>query len=112
MIALSQRDLPYIVLTVDPMLQAYRSDKLSGVAAVVPASRTATSPATRWATSDDRRRWPPASAKAVGGGSSDSGSNGLMIVLIVVAAALVIGAIVLIIRRRRAGREAVELERY
>ncbi len=31
MIALSQRDLPYIVLTVDPMLQAYRTDKLAGV---------------------------------------------------------------------------------
>ena len=29
MIAISQRDLPYIVLTVDPALQAYRTDKLA-----------------------------------------------------------------------------------
>ena len=39
MIALSQRDLPYIVLTVDPALQAYRTDKLAGVERVVPAAR-------------------------------------------------------------------------
>ena len=31
MIALSQRDLPYLVLTVDPILQAYRTDRLAGV---------------------------------------------------------------------------------
>ena len=36
MIALSQRDLPYIVLTVDPVLQAYRTDKVSGVKRVCP----------------------------------------------------------------------------
>ena len=31
MIALSQRDLPYLVLTVDPILQAYRTDRIAGV---------------------------------------------------------------------------------
>ena len=31
MIAISQRDLPYLVLTVDPILQAYRTDRLGGV---------------------------------------------------------------------------------
>ena len=41
---------PYIVLTVDPTLQAYRTDKLAGVDAVVPGARPATSPATRSAT--------------------------------------------------------------
>ena len=31
MIEISQRDLPYLVLTVDPYLQAYRTDRLAGV---------------------------------------------------------------------------------
>ena len=47
MIALSQRDLPYIVLTVDPTLQAYRTDKVGGVEARLPGARSATSRATR-----------------------------------------------------------------
>ena len=36
MIALSQRDLPYLVLTVDPILQAYRTDRLAGVEQACP----------------------------------------------------------------------------
>ncbi len=36
MIAISQRDLPYIVLTVDSTLQAYRTDKLAGVKGQCP----------------------------------------------------------------------------
>ena len=31
MVEMSQQDLPYLVLTVDPVLQAYRTDRLSGV---------------------------------------------------------------------------------
>jgi peptide/nickel transport system substrate-binding protein len=108
MIALSQRDLPYIVLTVDPTLQAYRTDKLAKPTRVCPepagditcdqvgyASITALAPA----------------SAATGGGGSDDGGSGLMIVLIVVAVLIVVGAVVVILRRRRAGREAVELER-
>jgi len=108
MIALSQRDLPYIVLTVDPGLQAYRTDKLAGVVRSCPQPGGDIT--------CDQVGYPtflamkPASATS-GGGGSDGGSNGLMIVLIVVAAAIVIGAVVVIVRRRRASREAVELER-
>ena len=36
MIAITQRDLPYLVLTVDPILQAYRTDRLGGVERVCP----------------------------------------------------------------------------
>ncbi|MEO8686967.1 MAG: ABC transporter substrate-binding protein [Solirubrobacteraceae bacterium] len=108
MIAISQRDLPYIVLTVDPVLQAYRSDKLSGVARSCPqpsgdvtcdqvtgATFVSMGPATR----------------AAGGGGGDRGGDGLPIVLIVLAALIVLGVVVLLLRRRRAGREAIELER-
>jgi peptide/nickel transport system substrate-binding protein len=108
MIALSQRDLPYLVLTVDPVLQAYRSDKLSGVKRACPALKGDIT--------CDQVSWGPIAAMApasaaAGGGASDSGSSGLTIVLIVVAALIVIAAVVLIVRRRRADQEAVELER-
>jgi peptide/nickel transport system substrate-binding protein len=109
MIALSQRDLPYIVLTVDPTLQAYRTDKLAGVQKQCPEpSGDITCDQVGYAAIAAMH--PPAAGSA-GGSSSDSGSNGLMIVLIIVAAVIVIGAVVVIVRRRRASREAVELER-
>ena len=39
LVGLTQRDLPYLVLTVDPILQAYRTDRVSGVTADLPAAR-------------------------------------------------------------------------
>ena len=109
MIALSQRDLPYIVLTVDPVLQAYRTDKVADV------KRCARSP--NGDITCDQVSYAaiaamaPPSAAAGGGGGSDDGGSGLMIVLIVLAALIVIAVVVVLLRRRRAGREAVELER-
>jgi peptide/nickel transport system substrate-binding protein len=109
MIALSQRDLPYLVLTVDPTLQAYRSDKVADVKPRCPeGSGDITCDQVSYAAVAAMR---PVASAGSGGGSSESGSNGLLIVLIVVAAAIVIGAVVFILRRRRAGREAVELEK-
>ena len=108
MIAITQRDLPYLVLTVDPTLQAYRSDRLSGVQRSCPQpSGDITCDQVTGATFVSMG---PAT-KAAGGGGSDSGGSGLTIVLIVVAALIVIGVAVVLLRRRRAGREAVELER-
>jgi peptide/nickel transport system substrate-binding protein len=107
MIALSQRDLPYLVLTVDPVLQAYRSDKLSGVTRSCPQPNGDI-------TCDEVTgvtfvTMGPAT-KAAGGGS-DNGGSGLMIVLIVLAVLIVLGVVLVLVRRRRVGREAVELER-
>ena len=109
MITLSQRDLPYIVLTVDPTLQAYRTDTVGGVTPSCPQTIGDV-------TCDQVSYGPflamkPASAAAGGGGGNDDGGSGLMIVLIVVAALIVIAVVVIVIRRRRAGQEAVELER-
>jgi peptide/nickel transport system substrate-binding protein len=107
MIAISQRDLPYLVLTVDPTLQAYRTDRISGVQRSCPQpSGDITCDQVTGATFVSMG--PPTKAAAA---ASDSGGSGLTIVLIVLAALIVIGAVVLILRRRRAGREAVELER-
>ncbi len=37
MVALTQRDLPYLVLTEDPQLQAYRTDRIETIKPVCPA---------------------------------------------------------------------------
>jgi peptide/nickel transport system substrate-binding protein len=37
MVAIAQRDLPYLVLTYDPELQAYRTDRIEGAEPVCPA---------------------------------------------------------------------------
>ena len=109
MIALSQRDLPYIVLTVDPILQAYRTDKVADVKQVCPEpDGDITCDQVSYGAI---AAMAPPSAAAGGGSGGDDGGSGLMIVLIVVAALIVIVAVVLIVRRRRASQEAVELER-
>ena len=39
MVAITQHDLPYLVLTYDPNLQAYRTDRIANVEPVCPADR-------------------------------------------------------------------------
>ena len=51
MVAITQRDLPYLVLTYDPNLQAYRTDRVANVEPVCPRTRPATRSATRPPTS-------------------------------------------------------------
>jgi peptide/nickel transport system substrate-binding protein len=108
MIAISQRDLPYLVLTVDPTLQAYRSDKLTNVKRACPEPDGDIT--CDQVTGVTIAGMAPKTAGS-GGGGSDSGGSGLLIVLIVLAALVVLGVVLLLVRRRRAGREAVELER-
>jgi peptide/nickel transport system substrate-binding protein len=109
MIAISQRDLPYLVLTVDPVLQAYRTDKVSGVKQVCPEpDGDITCDQVSYAAI---AAMAPPRAAAAGGSGGDDGGSGLIIVLIVLAALIVIAVVVVLLRRRRAGREAVELER-
>ena len=108
MIAIAQRDLPYLVLTVDSALQAYRTDKLAKPKRSCPEpDGDITCDQVGYATV--AALTPPAAGAASGGGSDDGGS-GLVIVLIVLAALAVIGVAIVLMRRRRAGQEAVELE--
>ncbi len=107
MIALSQRDLPYLVLTVDPYLQAYRTDRLAGVELSCPkpdgdliCDQVSYAP---WL------GFTPPTAAAAATTEDEGGSSGLLYVLIaVVVVLLAIGAFV-VIRRRRADREAIEV---
>ena len=108
LISISQRDLPYIVLTVDPVLQAYRSDKLGNVKRTCPEPNgdilcdevgyVAVSALT------------PAAAAAGGDGGSDGGTSGIVYLLIALVVAAAVVAVILLMRRRRGGSEAIELE--
>jgi peptide/nickel transport system substrate-binding protein len=106
MIDISQRDLPYLVLTVDPILQAYRTDRLSGVHRSCPQP-----------TGDvfcDQVSYAPmltlgpfVAAKAA---ASTSGGGSSAVWIIVAVAAVVLVALLLFLRRRRRDREPAELE--
>jgi peptide/nickel transport system substrate-binding protein len=105
LIDISQRDLPYLVLSVDPILQAYRTDRLSGVSQQCPEPD-----------GDifcDQVSYAPLltlgpHVAATASGTSGGGSGALWIVIVVVAAGVAIALVVL--RRRRRDREPVELE--
>jgi peptide/nickel transport system substrate-binding protein len=107
LIDISQRDLPYIVLTVDPILQAYRTDRLTGVGNHCPApdgdifcDQVSYGPVLTLG--------PPAAART---GTAASDSGGSAVLWIVIAVVAVGGAVaVLLLRRRRRDREPVELE--
>jgi peptide/nickel transport system substrate-binding protein len=104
MVAIAQRDLPYLVLTEDPKLEAYRTDRLAKIAPICPA-RTgglmcdeisyygvlALSPAT----------------VAAGAASSPTGSTGLGLV-IGLGLGFLAGAFVMR-RRHRGAAEPLEL---
>jgi peptide/nickel transport system substrate-binding protein len=107
MIAISQRDLPYLVLTVDPLLQAYRSDRLTGAERSCPkpdgdliCDQVAYAPWLNFA---------PPSAAAAANTSDESGSSGLLYVVIAVVAAGLATLAFLLMRRRRRDREAIEV---
>ena len=108
MIAISQRDLPYLVLTVDPILQAYRTDRIAGVEQSCPkpdgdiiCDQVSYAPWLNFT--------PPTAAATTTSSSDDGGSNGLLFVLIGLVVLVVgVGAFV-VIRRRRADREAIEV---
>ena len=109
MIALTQRDLPYIVLTVDPILQAYRTDRISGVEQQCPkpdgdiiCDQVAYAPWLAMA--------PPAAATAGSSGDDDGGGTSPVVYIVIALVAIgVIAAIFAIVRRRRAERDAIEV---
>ena len=107
MIEISQRDLPYLVLTVDPYLQAYRTDRLAGVERSCPkpdgdliCDQVSYAP---WL------GFTPPTAAAAATTEDEGGTSGLVYLLIALVVVVVaIGAFV-VIRRRRADREAIEV---
>ena len=102
MIAIAQRDLPYLVLTEDPILEAYRTDRVANVTRQCPEPEGD-------AFCQQVSYEPMLTIEPAEGGSEDGGSSaGIFIAIAVVVAAIL--AFVLIRRRRGGGREPLELE--
>jgi peptide/nickel transport system substrate-binding protein len=104
MVAITQRDLPYIVLTEDPNLQAYRTDRLGDVEPTCPAE-----------TGDvfcEQLSYEPLSTLTPADGASDDdgGGGGAGIAIAVAAVVLAGGAFFVVRSRRRRDREPLELE--
>jgi peptide/nickel transport system substrate-binding protein len=101
MIALSQRDLPYLVLTEDPWLEAYRSDRLTHLEKACPRPN-----GDLLCQQVSYETLLPIAPKE---GGSDSGSSaGIFVAIAVVLLGLL--AFVFVRRRRGGGREPMELE--
>ena len=110
LVAISQRDLPYLVLTVDPTLQAYKTDKLGGVELACPkpdgdliCDQVSYQP---WLTLGPPE---PDEAGALASSEDDGGSNGMLFVVIALVAVVLVVLAVLFFRRRRGDQEAIEI---
>jgi peptide/nickel transport system substrate-binding protein len=97
MVAIAQEELPYIVLTEDPNLQAYRTDRITDPQLSCPEDETGD-------LFCEQAAYEPLLSLSLGGssGSDDDGGSGT--VLIVIVGALVLGGIAyLVVRMRRGG---------
>lgn len=105
MVAITQEDVAYIVLTEDPNLQAYRTDRIAGIEPACPSEGQGDLIC-------EQVSYEPLLAIGPADGSSDTdegGSSGVIIAI--AAAALLIGAGLLFLRsRRRRDAEPLELE--
>jgi peptide/nickel transport system substrate-binding protein len=103
MVAITQEDVPYVVLTEDPNLAAYRTDRLTNVERSCPTE-----------TGDpicEQVSYEPLLSIAPADGSSSSDDGGSGGVVLIVIAALALGAVAFfVIRSRRRGGGPVELE--
>jgi peptide/nickel transport system substrate-binding protein len=107
MVDILQRDLPYLVLTVDPVLSAYRTDRIANAERSCPqpggdvlCEAVSYAPLLRIA--------PPSAAAAA---ADDGGGSGALVVVLVVAVVGLGGALLIVARRRRrAASEPLEVE--
>ena len=104
MVAIIQEDLPYIVLTEDPNLQAYRSDQVAGVEPVCPADDTGDI-ICEAVSYEGIFGLEPAS-----GADDDDGGGGGAVIAIVAAVVVIGGGLLLLRSRRRRDAEPLEVE--
>jgi peptide/nickel transport system substrate-binding protein len=102
MVALSQRDLPYLVLTDDPWLEAYRTDRMTNVAKQCPKP------------SGDvlcqQVNYAAIAELEPGEGGDDGGSSTGIIAVIALVVVAVAAFLFVRWRRSRGGRQPLELE--
>lgn len=104
MVAIAQQDLPYLVITYDPELQAYRTDRVSGIDRTCPEGEDGDLICAQVSYE------PLLSIEPADGSSDDGGGGGTIAIIIAATVALGVGAFFLIRSRRRRGGEPVELE--
>jgi peptide/nickel transport system substrate-binding protein len=102
MIDLAQRDLPYLVLTEDPVLEAYRTDRLADV--------TLECPKPDGDAFCQQVSYAPLLTIGPASGSDDGGGSGAGIFIAIGVVLLGLLAFVFVRRRRGGGREPMELE--
>jgi LPXTG-motif cell wall-anchored protein len=102
MVDLTQRDLPYLVLTEDPYLTAYRTDRVTDIERACPKPNG--DPFCQQVSYEPMLAIAPAEGGDDGGGSS----AGIFVAIGVVVLALL--GFVFVRRRRGGGREPLELE--
>jgi peptide/nickel transport system substrate-binding protein len=109
MVAIAQEELPYLVLTYDPELQAYRTDRLEQIDRVCPADEGGDLICAQVSYEPLLGLQP---AGAGGGGDDDGGGGGGagIVIGIVVAVAVIGGAALLLRSRRRGGSSDEPLE--
>jgi peptide/nickel transport system substrate-binding protein len=104
MVALTQRDLPYLVLTYDPNLEAYRTDRVANVTPVCPEDPTGDAIC-------DQTSYEPLLTIAPGSSSGESGGGGSGLAIAAVAVVVVgVGVFFVIRSRRRRSSEPMEVE--
>lgn len=105
MVAIAQEELPYLVITEDPELQAYRTDRIAGIERVCPAGEDGDLICAQVSYEPLLSIEPAEGASA----SGDDGGGGAVIAII--AAVVVIGGGLLFLRsRNRRDSEPHELE--
>jgi len=106
MVALAQEDLPYLVITYDPELQAYRTDRVSGVERVCPSGEDGDLICAQVS-------YEPLLSIGPADGSSDDGDgggSGGIIVAIIAAVAVIVAGLFFWRRRGSDGDEPLEYE--
>jgi peptide/nickel transport system substrate-binding protein len=104
MVAITQEELPYLVLTYDPILQAYATNRVANVTPVCPEGPEGDAICAA-------ASYAPLLTIEPGGGSGGGGGGGSGVVIAIVAIAIVGAAAFLFIRsRRRRESEPLEME--
>ena len=96
MVAITQRDLPYLVLTYDPVLQAYRTDRVGNVTPVCPEGDDG-------GIFCDQISYEPLLSLTPGATSSDGSGGGGGVVLVIVGVLVIAAIVFFVIRARRRG---------
>jgi peptide/nickel transport system substrate-binding protein len=104
MVGMTQEDLPYLVLTYDPNLQAYRTDRLANVEPTCPEDSTGDAFC-------DQTSYEPLLTLEPGSASGETGGGGSGVAIAVIAIVVLTGGAFLVVRsRRRRSSEPLEVE--